>query len=123
MMGLPHPVGAVIAEGLMIDKDSGFTLGLQVKHNPLALGLRRQLHVRPKPAVFIFFSPDLAGADGGKGLLLGLLRAQLLHGTEHLPGDFSQGLIKIILQGADPVLQSACPFRMHDTHKGTPVLD
>ena len=120
VMGLDHPGRPVGPEGFPVHEQGGLPLGLQIHHDPLALGLLRQGDAPLEPAVLPLMPPGKARGHRLERPLLSLFRCQVLHGGESLPGNLPQGLVQVVLQGAHPVLHPVLPFRMHYFHNLSP---
>ncbi len=122
VMWLVHPGGPVSPEGFPVHEQRGLPLGLQIHHNPLALRLLRQGDAPLEPAVLPLMPPGKARAHRLEGPFQRLLRCQIFHGGEGLPGNLPQRLVQVVLQGAHPVLHPVLPFRMHYFHHVSPLF-
>ncbi len=116
-----HPARAVGAEGLAVHKDRRLPAGAQVHGDALAPRRLRQHDARAHPAVFIAAAPELAGVHGLEVPALRRLRGrELVHGQKPFHGDGAQGLVEVLLQREEPVLQALPPLRVHVLHGKSP---
>ena len=116
MMRRNHPVGAIGAEGLAVDKHRGLAAGGQAHDNALALRRLRQRHLAAHPAILKAVSPLRAHRHRRKFALRRFLRREVLCGQKALHLHGAERQIEILLQRFHPMAQTALPFRMHVLH-------
>lgn len=72
-MGMVHPVGPACAEGPAVDKEHGFTAGIQIQDDPLPAGFLRDGETAEHPGVIPGHAPGGSGRKGRARVLFSLL--------------------------------------------------
>ena len=109
-MGFFNPVRTISSEFSSVYKQTGFSSRLKIEDNTLSLRLFRKPERSPEPAIFPAFSPGIARLYRQQLQALQFVWRKLFFCPECLPGDFTQFLIEILLQGTYPMCQSVFPF-------------